>query len=33
LQREGQIIHVLAAKLEDLSPWLRELGAQSRDFR
>jgi error-prone DNA polymerase len=32
LQREGQIIHVLAAKLEDLSPWLRELGAQSRDF-
>ena len=33
LQREGQIIHVLAAKLEDLSPWLQRLRRQSRDFR
>jgi error-prone DNA polymerase len=33
LQRQGQVIHVLTTKLVDLSPWLRQLGAQSRDFR
>jgi error-prone DNA polymerase len=32
LQRQGQVIHVLTTKLEDLSPWLRQLGSQSRDF-
>ena len=32
LQRQGQVIHVLATKLEDLSGWLRQLGPQSRDF-
>ena len=33
LQRHGQVIHVLATRLEDLSPWLAQLGSQSRDFR
>jgi error-prone DNA polymerase len=33
LQRQGQVIHLLAARLEDLSPWLEQLGSQSRDFR
>jgi error-prone DNA polymerase len=33
LQRQGQVIHVLTTKLVDLSPWLQQLGAQSRDFR
>ena len=32
LQRQGDVIHVLTTKLEDLSPWLRQLGSQSRDF-
>ncbi len=32
LQREGRVIHVLTWKLEDLSPRLADLGAQSRDF-
>ena len=32
LQRQGSVIHVLTTKLEDLSPWLRQLGSQSRDF-
>ena len=32
LQRQGPVIHVLTTKLEDLSPWLRQLGSQSRDF-
>jgi len=32
LQRQGAVIHVLTTKLEDLSPWMRQLGAQSRDF-
>ena len=32
LQRQGQVIHVLATRLEDLSPWLEQLGSQSRDF-
>ena len=33
LQRQGQVIHVLTTRLEDLSPWLEQLGSQSRDFR
>jgi len=33
LQRQGQVIHLLTTKLVDLSPWLRQLDAQSRDFR
>ena len=33
LQRQGHVIHLLTTKLVDLSPWLRQLGAQSRDFR
>jgi error-prone DNA polymerase len=32
LQRQGQVIHVLCTKLEDLSQRVRELGPQSRDF-
>ena len=32
LQRQGLVIHVLTTGLEDLSPWLRQLGSQSRDF-
>jgi error-prone DNA polymerase len=32
LQRHGQVIHVLTTRLEDLSPWLQQLGSQSRDF-
>jgi error-prone DNA polymerase len=32
LQREGDVIHVLTTRLEDLSPWLEQLGPQSRDF-
>jgi error-prone DNA polymerase len=32
LQRQGQIIHVLVTKLEDLSGRLRALVSQSRDF-
>ena len=32
LQRQGLVIHVLTTGLEDLSPWLRQLGLQSRDF-
>jgi error-prone DNA polymerase len=33
LQRQGEVIHLLVTKLVDLSPWLRQLGGQSRDFR
>ena len=33
LQREGDIIHVLADKLEDLSALLSNVDSQSRDFR
>ncbi len=33
LQRQGQVIHLLATRLEDLSPWLQQLGSRSRDFR
>ncbi len=32
LQHQGEIIHVLVERLEDLSPRLRALGPQSRDF-
>ena len=32
LQRQGQVIHVLAGSLEDLSPWLRQIRSKSRDF-
>ncbi len=32
LQSQGEVIHVLTTKLEDLSGWLRQLGSQSRDF-
>ncbi|MHB8898419.1 MAG: error-prone DNA polymerase [Thermoguttaceae bacterium] len=32
LQREGRVIHILVSFLEDLSPRLTELGAQSRNF-
>jgi len=32
LQREGQVVHVLAKRLVDLSDWLRELTTKSRDF-
>ncbi len=33
LQRQGDVIHVLTTKLQNLSPWMRQLGDQSRDFR
>jgi error-prone DNA polymerase len=33
LQRQGDIIHVLASKLEDLSPLLAQIPSRSRDFR
>lgn len=33
LQRHGQVIHVLVAKLENLSHRMTELARQSRDFR
>jgi error-prone DNA polymerase len=33
LQRQGQVVHLLATRLEDLSPWLEQLGSQSRNFR
>ena len=32
LQSQGQIIHVLATRLENLSDRLEELNSQSRDF-
>jgi hypothetical protein len=32
LQRQGEVIHVLCTKLEDLSEWMRGIGPQSRDF-
>lgn len=32
LQREGRVIHVIAAWMEDLSSRLAELAARSRDF-
>jgi error-prone DNA polymerase len=33
LQRQGEIIHVLVTKLENLTPKLAEIQARSRDFR
>ncbi len=32
LQREGEVMHVIAARLEDLTPLLGELDTRSRDF-
>ncbi len=33
LQRQGEVMHVIAARLNDLSRWLGTLEARSRDFR
>ncbi|HSD75047.1 MAG TPA: OB-fold nucleic acid binding domain-containing protein, partial [Steroidobacteraceae bacterium] len=33
LQRQGEVMHVIAAQLKDLSRWLGTLSARSRDFR
>jgi error-prone DNA polymerase len=33
VQREGQVVHLLAKRLVDLSHWLGELVTESRDFR
>jgi error-prone DNA polymerase len=33
VQREGDVLHVIARRLEDRSPLLGELTARSRDFR
>ncbi len=33
LQRQGEVMHVIAARLHDLSRWLGALSARSRDFR
>jgi error-prone DNA polymerase len=33
LQRQGEVMHVIAARLNDLSPWLGRLETRSRDFR
>ncbi|PLX62961.1 error-prone DNA polymerase [Sedimenticola selenatireducens] len=33
VQREGQVVHLIAHKLEDRSNWLGELNISSRDFR
>ncbi|MEN8129277.1 MAG: error-prone DNA polymerase [Pseudomonadota bacterium] len=32
LQRESNVLHLIAGRLEDLSPWLGELQSRSRDF-
>jgi len=32
LQRQGEVIHVLCTRLEDLSEWMQGLAGQSRDF-
>ena len=32
LQRQGEVIHVLCTRLEDLSEWMHGIGSQSRDF-
>ncbi|MFA5531589.1 MAG: OB-fold nucleic acid binding domain-containing protein, partial [Thiohalomonadaceae bacterium] len=32
VQREGDVIHVVASRLEDYSEWLGELSTSSRDF-
>jgi error-prone DNA polymerase len=31
-QREGEVCHLIATQLEDLTPWLGRLATQSRDF-
>ncbi len=33
LQRQGEVMHVIAARFADLSRWLGTLSARSRDFR
>jgi error-prone DNA polymerase len=33
LQRQGEVMHVIASQLNDLSPWLGTLETRSRDFR
>ena len=33
LQRQGEVMHVIAARFTDLSRWLGTLAAKSRDFR
>ncbi|HHO67507.1 MAG TPA: error-prone DNA polymerase, partial [Gammaproteobacteria bacterium] len=33
LQREGEVLHLIATRLEDYSPLLGELSVSSRDFR
>jgi error-prone DNA polymerase len=33
LQRQGEVMHVIAAHLGDLSRWLGTLATRSRDFR
>ena len=33
LQRQGEVMHVIAAHLGDLSRWLGTLTTRSRDFR
>ena len=33
LERQGEVIHVLAKRLVNFSPLLGELGTRSRDFR
>jgi error-prone DNA polymerase len=32
VQREGQVVHLLAQRLVDLTPWLGALHTESRDF-
>jgi error-prone DNA polymerase len=32
LQRQGEVMHVIAHRLADLSPWLGQLRSASRDF-
>jgi len=33
LQREGEVVHLIAKRLTDLSPLLGRLRVESRDFR
>jgi error-prone DNA polymerase len=32
VQREGEVVHLVAGRLLDLSPWLGRLETVSRDF-
>ena len=32
LQKEGEVVHLIARRLVDLSAWLRQLETSSRDF-